>query len=435
MRYIYSLFFLWAIAHNLNPLLIPILKKVCALSDLQSALVDSAFYIGYFIMALPAGAYIKRYGYNKAITLGLMLFGVGALMVGGFGAQQQFSAALTGLFTMAAGLTFLETAANPMVTLLGKPESATTRLNLAQSFNGLGAVISVFVGGMILFPNPTPDASLNSVAITQEEIADALSIQADKLLNPYLFIAMITVALGRAFWRGWIKLPEIPITSSAKSSVNPSSTKESHFLNPTEAYLQPNLTLIQQIRSLLATPHYNLGLLAQFCNVGAQVGVGSFFIRYATTHSHIQESVAATALSMGLLLFMTGRFLGTFLMRFIAAAKLLFIYASICIVLCLIVSLNAGAAGMWILILLHFFISIMFPSIFSLSLGQLKQSPPMASSLLIMSIVGGAIFPLCMGFLSDQSSIQYAYLVPALCFVAVAIFAKRISALASFASS
>ena len=432
MRYIYSLFFLWAIAHNLNPLLIPHLKKVCELSDLQSALVDSAFYIGYFVMALPAGAYIKRYGYTKAITVGLMLFGVGAFMVGAFGSQQQFYAALAGLFTMAAGLTFLETAANPLVTLLGKPETATTRLNLAQSFNGLGAVISVFIGGMILFPNSTTDVASNAIAVTPDEIADALSIQAEKLLKPYFFIAMITIALGRAFWRGWIKLPEIPSSPNTETQDNP---KTNNFLNPTEAYLQPNLNLVQQIRSLLAAPNYNLGLLAQFCYVGAQVGVGSFFIRYATTHSHVQESVAATALSLGLLLFMTGRFLGTFLMRFIAAAKLLLIYASICIVLCLFVSLNASAAGMWILILLQFFMSIMFPSIFSLSLGQLKQSPPMASSLLIMSIVGGALFPLCMGFLSDQTSIQYAYLVPALCFVAVAIFAKRISALASSATS
>ena len=432
MRYIYSLFFLWAIAHNLNPLLIPHLKKVCELSDLQSALVDSAFYIGYFIMALPAGAYIKRYGYTKAITVGLMLFGVGALMVGAFGSQQQFYAALAGLFTMAGGLTFLETASNPLVTLLGKPETATTRLNLAQSFNGLGAVISVFVGGMILFPNSTTDVASNAIAVTPDEIADALSIQAEKLLKPYFFIAIITVSLGRAFWQGWIKLPEIPSSQNTESQDNP---KSSNFLNPTEPYLQPNLSLVQQIRSLLTAPNYNLGLLAQFCYVGAQVGVGSFFIRYATIHSHIQESVAATALSAGLLLFMTGRFLGTFLMRFIPAAKLLLIYASICIVLCLFVSLNASAAGMWILILLQFFMSIMFPSIFSLSLGQLKQSPPMASSLLIMSIVGGAIFPLAMGFLSDQSSIQYAYLVPALCFVAVAIFAKRISALANSATT
>ena len=432
MRYIYSLFFLWAIAHNLNPLLIPHLKKVCELSDLQSALVDSAFYIGYFIMALPAGAYIKRFGYTKAITVGLMLFGVGALMVGAFGSQQQFYAALAGLFTMAAGLTFLETAANPLVTLLGKPETATTRLNLAQSFNGLGAVISVFVGGMILFPQSNDAGLSNALANTQLNSAETLSIQAEKLFYPYAFVAMITIALGRAFWRGWIKLPEIPSSPNTETQDNP---KTNNFLNPTEAYLQPNLNLVQQIRSLLAAPNYNLGLLAQFCYVGAQVGVGSFFIRYATTHSHLQESVAATALSLGLLLFMTGRFLGTFLMRFIAAAKLLLIYASICIVLCLFVSLNASAAGMWILILLQFFMSIMFPSIFSLSLGQLKQSPPMASSLLIMSIVGGALFPLCMGFLSDQTSIQYAYLVPALCFVAVAIFAKRISALASSATS
>lgn len=432
MRYIYSLFFLWAIAHNLNPLLIPHLKKVCELSDLQSALVDSAFYIGYFIMALPAGAYIKRFGYTKAITVGLMLFGVGALMVGAFGSQQQFYAALAGLFTMAAGLTFLETAANPLVTLLGKPETATTRLNLAQSFNGLGAVISVFIGGMILFPQSNDAGLSNALANTQLNSAETLSIQAEKLFYPYAFIAMITIALGRAFWRGWIKLPEIPSSPNTETQDN---RKTSNFLNPTEPYLQPNLTLVQQIRSLLAAPNYNLGLLAQFCYVGAQVGVGSFFIRYATTHSHVQESVAATSLSLGLLLFMTGRFLGTFLMRFIAAAKLLLIYASICIVLCLFVSLNASAAGMWILILLQFFMSIMFPSIFSLSLGQLKQSPPMASSLLIMSIVGGALFPLCMGFLSDQTSIQYAYLVPALCFVAVAIFAKRISTLASSATS
>jgi len=432
MRYIYSLFFLWAIAHNLNPLLIPHLKKVCELSDLQSALVDSAFYIGYFFMALPAGAYIKRYGYTKAITVGLMLFGVGALMVGAFGSQQQFYAALAGLFTMAAGLTFLETASNPLVTLLGKPETATTRLNLAQSFNGLGAVISVLVGGMILFPNSTTDVASNAIALTPDEIADALSIQAEKLLKPYFFIAIITVSLGRAFSRGWIKLPEIPTSQNTETQDNP---KTNNFLNPTEPYLQPNLTLVQQIRSLLAAPNYNLGLLAQFCYVGAQVGVGSFFIRYATTHSHIQESVAATALSAGLLLFMTGRFLGTFLMRFIPAAKLLLIYANICIILCLFVSLKASAAGMWILILLQFFMSIMFPSIFSLSLGQLKQSPPMASSLLIMSIVGGAIFPLAMGFLSDQFSIQYAYLVPALCFVAVVFFAKRISALANPATT
>jgi FHS family L-fucose permease-like MFS transporter len=169
--------------------------------------------------------------------------------------------------------------------------------------------------------------------------------------------------------------------------------------------------------------------------VGAQVGVGSFFIRYATTYGNMQESVAATALSLGLLLFMIGRFSGTLLMKWITPPKLLFYYALISTILCAIVAIPAPVAGIWILIAMQFFMSIMFPSIFSLSLSQLKQPPPMASSLLIMSIVGGAFFPLAMGAISDQLGLQYAYLVPTLCFAVVAIFAKRIYTLAISASS
>jgi FHS family L-fucose permease-like MFS transporter len=425
MRYIYSLFFLWAVAHNLNPLLIPHLKKVCELSDLQSALVDSAFYIGYFAMALPAGAYIKKYGYTKAITVGLMLFGVGALMVGVFGSQQQFYAALAGLFTMAAGLTFLETAANPLVTLLGNPETATTRLNLAQSFNGLGATLSVFIGGIILFPNHNKNADTILGNSAQTNTPEALAEQAQKLLNPYLFIAAITVALGRAFWKGWIKLPNI--------SPNP-NTQEVPFIHPSEPYLQPNLNTVQQIGALLSVPMFRKGLLAQCCYVGAQVGVGSFFIRYATTYGHVTQSVAATGLSFGLLLFMIGRFTGTFLMRWVSPATLLLGTSLIAAIICCIVALIPSETGFWLLIALQFFMSILFPTIFSLSLATLKNAPPMASSLLIMSIVGGAIFPLAMGAISDNTSLQFAYLVPTLCFAVVAIFAKQISPTAIFAS-
>lgn len=417
MRYIYSLFFLWAVAHNLNPLLIPHLKTVCELSDLQSALVDSAFYIGYFAMALPAGAYIKKYGYNKAITVGLILFGVGACMVGVFGSQQQFYAALAGLFTMAAGLTFLETAANPLVTLLGAPETATTRLNLAQSFNGLGATLSVFIGGMILFPNHNKNADTILSNSAQTNTAEALADQAEKLLSPYIFIAIITFFLGVAFRRGWIKLPTI--------SANP-NTQEIPFIHPSESYLQPNLNTFQQIRALLSVPMFRKGLLAQCCYVGAQVGVGSFFIRYATTYAHITESVAATGLSFGLLLFMIGRFTGTFLMRWISPAKLLLSTSLIAAIICSTVAVFPSDTGFWLLIALQFFMSILFPTIFSLSLATLKNAPPVASSLLIMSIVGGAIFPLAMGGVSDQFGLHIAYLVPVICFIAVAYFAKLV---------
>jgi FHS family L-fucose permease-like MFS transporter len=419
MRYIYALFFLWAIAHNLNPLLIPVLKEVCILSDFQSALVDSAFYIGYFAFALPAGAFIKSKGYKKAITLGLYFFGVGAAIVGIFGSQQNYAMALLGLFVMAAGLTFLETAANPLVTLLGDPQKATTRLNLAQSFNGLGATLAVFFGGMALFAGSEEELA-HFIETTGKTASSAewLAFRGEQLFMPYVVVAMITIGFSRLLRR-----PKIQIDPE---STNPISGSP-NFVNPSEPYLQPGTSAWQQIKTLLQTTPYNLGILAQFCYVGAQVGVGSFFIRYATTYGNVSSSVGATGLSLGMLLFMLGRFTGTFLMRWIAPTKLLLGTALIAAAISTTVALNGGPTGFWLLIPLQFFMSILFPTIFSLSLSSLKNAPPMASSLLIMSIVGGAFFPLVMGAISDQFGLQYAYLVPVLCFAVVIYFAKRIS--------
>lgn len=419
MRYIYALFFLWAIAHNLNPLLIPVLKEVCILSDFQSALVDSAFYIGYFAFALPAGAFIKSKGYKKAITLGLYFFGVGAAIVGIFGSQQNYAMALLGLFVMAAGLTFLETAANPLVTLLGDPQKATTRLNLAQSFNGLGATLAVFFGGMALFAG-SEEQLAHFIETTGKTASSAewLAFRGEQLFMPYVVVAMITIGFSRLLRR-----PKIQIDPE---STNPISGSP-NFVNPSEPYLQPGTSAWQQIKTLLQTTPYNLGILAQFCYVGAQVGVGSFFIRYATTYGNVSSSVGATGLSIGMLLFMLGRFTGTFLMRWIAPTKLLLGTALIAAAISTTVALNGGPTGFWLLIPLQFFMSILFPTIFSLSLSSLKNAPPMASSLLIMSIVGGAFFPLVMGAISDQFGLQYAYLVPVLCFAVVTYFAKRIS--------
>lgn len=419
MRYIYALFFLWAIAHNLNPLLIPVLKEVCILSDFQSALVDSAFYIGYFAFALPAGAFIKSKGYKKAITLGLYFFGVGAAIVGIFGSQQNYAMALLGLFVMAAGLTFLETAANPLVTLLGDPQKATTRLNLAQSFNGLGATLAVFFGGMALFAGSEEELA-HFIETTGKTASSAewLAFRGEQLFMPYVVVAIITIGFSRLLRR-----PKIQIDPE---STNPISGSP-NFVNPSEPYLQPGTSAWQQIKTLLQTTPYNLGILAQFCYVGAQVGVGSFFIRYATTYGNVSSSVGATGLSIGMLLFMLGRFTGTFLMRWIAPTKLLLGTALIAAAISTTVALNGGPTGFWLLIPLQFFMSILFPTIFSLSLSSLKNAPPMASSLLIMSIVGGAFFPLVMGAISDQFGLQYAYLVPVLCFAVVTYFAKRIS--------
>lgn len=419
MRYIYALFFLWAIAHNLNPLLIPVLKEVCVLSDFQSALVDSAFYIGYFAFALPAGAFIKAKGYKNAIALGLFFFGVGAAIVGLFGSQQNYPMALLGLFVMAAGLTFLETAANPLVTLLGDPTTATTRLNLAQSFNGLGATLAVFFGGLALFAGTETELA-HFIETTGKTASSAewLEFRAQGLLMPYFIVAAITIAFAK-----FIRRPNIQIEPIANHTMSDSP----NFVNPSEPYLQPGLAPWQQIQTLLKTKNFNLGLLTQCCYVGAQIGVGSFFIRYATTYGNVSSSVAATGLSLGLLMFMIGRFTGTFLMRWVAPAKLLFLASISAALIGGTVALTGNATGFWLLIPLQFFMSIMFPTIFSLSLSILKNAPPMASSLLIMSIVGGAFFPLAMGAISDALGLHYAYFIPVICFVMVAYFAHRIT--------
>ena len=410
---------MWAIAHNLNPLLIPVLKEVCVLSDFQSALVDSAFYIGYFAFALPAGAFIKAKGYKNAIALGLFFFGVGAAIVGLFGSQQNYPMALLGLFVMAAGLTFLETAANPLVTLLGDPNTATTRLNLAQSFNGLGATLAAFFGGIALFADrETELAHFIETTGKTASSAEWLEFLAQGLLMPYFIVAAITIAFAK-----FIRRPNIQI----EPIVNNTMSDSPNFVNPSEPYLQPGLTPWQQIQTLLKTKNFKLGLLTQCCYVGAQIGVGSFFIRYATTYGHVNSSVAATGLSLGLLMFMIGRFTGTFLMRWIAPAKLLFLTAIAAAMIGFTIALIGNVTGFWLLIPLHFFMSIMFPTIFSLSLSTLNNAPPMASSLLIMSIVGGAFFPLAMGAISDALGLQYAYFVPVFCFVMVAYFANRIT--------
>lgn len=425
MRYIYALFFLWAVAHNLNPLLIPVLKEVCQLSDFQSALVDSAFYIGYFAFALPAGAFIKAKGYKNAIVLGLVFFSVGAATVGIGGSQQQYPVALLGLFVMAAGLTFLETAANPLVTLLGDPDNASTRLNLAQSFNGLGATLAAFFGGLALFSlDQNSLATFIETAGKSAGTAEWLEYRAEKLLGPYLIIAFVTIGYAKLIRRGHSTI----VNPNSPTTPNNTTTETPNFIHPSEPYLQPGLSTWQQIKSLLQTTPFNHGLLAQFCYVGAQVGVGSFFIRYATTYGNVSSSVAATGLSMGLLLFMIGRFTGTFLMRWMAPAKLLFGASLTAALISAIIAITASPLGFWLLIPLQFFMSILFPTIFSLSVSSLKQAPPMASSLLIMSIVGGAFFPLAMGAISDEFGLNFAYIIPAICFLPVCFFANRITA-------
>ncbi len=389
-----SLFFLWALAHNLNPILIPHLKKACVLTDFQSALIDSAFFIAYFVMAIPAGVFMQKFGYKKGVITGLLLFSAGAFLFYPAASAVSYSFFLSALFVIACGLTFLETAANPYVTVLGNPETATQRLNFAQSFNGLGATLAPLIGGRFILSGKNLSDDELSI-MSSEQIQQFYSNEAAAVKMPYLIIGLLVLSVALIFYK--IHLPEIQEEETK-------ATSDSGNKN------------IFQFSNLRA------GVVAQFFYVGAQVGVGSFFIRFLGANAHVDEKTAAYYLSITLLLFMLGRFIGTALMKFIAPNKLLTSYSIINICLLMIAINFTGTVSVYALMLVEFFMSIMFPTIFSLSIQGLGSKTKLGSSLIIMSIVGGAVMPLLMGKISDASSIRWAYGVPMICFLPVVYF-------------
>jgi len=394
-----SLFFLWAFLHNINPILIPHLKKACQLTDTQSAFIDTSVYLGYFTMALPAGWFMHQYGYKKAVMFGLFLFAAGFLLFIPAAGIRAYWFFLVALFISAAGATFLETVANPYVTKLGDPKTATVRINFAQSFNGVGAFIAPIIGGQVI---------LSGVEHSKEELAKMDSVTLNNYLNqeastvkvPYLIIGLVVLVILFLFYIS--KLPEIK---------EKEETPGSGF-------------------SLKVLRHANLSwaVIAQLFYVGAQVCVGSFFIRFSKYVNDTSEKDAAWLWgSIAMVGFMVGRFTGTFFMRYIKPAKLLGIYALINIVLLAVATFTKGQIAVYTLMAVPFFMSIMFPTIFSMGIAGLGEETKIASSFIVMAIVGGAIFPLLMGKISDATggNIQLAYIVPLLCFVVVAFFAYK----------
>jgi len=392
-----SLFFLWAFLHNTNPILIPHLKKACQLTDTQSSFIDLAVYFGYFLVAIPAGLVMHKYGYKRGIIIGLFLYAAGALLFIPAASGRTFGLFLAALFILAAGATFLETVANPYITILGPKETSEQRLNFAQSFNGVGAFVAPIIGGKFI---------LSGVEHTKEELNQMaangtlnayLQSEANTVKIPYLIIAAVVILVTIGFLL--TKLPDVKESAAADAHTGFS------------------------IR-VLRHPHVMWAVIAQFFYVGAQVGVGSFFIRFSKQVMDLGEKPASYLWgSIAMVGFMVGRFAGTFLMRFIKPQKLLLLYAIINILL-LIVALNtSGKVAVYSVIAVPFFMSIMFPTIFALGIKELGEETKMASSLLVMSIVGGALAPLTMGLISDYTgSMQKAYIIPLLCFIAVAWF-------------
>ncbi len=393
-----SLFFLWALTSNLIPTLIPHLKKACRLTDFQSAFIDSAYWIAYFIIAIPAGLVMKKFGYKKAIIIGLIIAAVGTFLFYPAAEQRTFTFFLAALFIVASGMTFLETAANPYMTILGDPETASQRLNFAQAFNGLGAFIAAFfLSKVILSGKEISDATLAKLSLSEANVL--LTLEAKSVQLPYIVIGIVLLLVAVVFML--TRFPE----EQQKMEV------DVHSAGPF---------------NLFRHKHLLMGIVAQFFYVGAQVCISSFFIRYCKYAAGLAELEAASYLGLLLLGFMVGRYVGTFVMQYIQPALLLALYSIVNIVLLSVIVFVGGKISIFALIGVEFFMSIMYPTIFSLAIKGLAENTKMASSYLVMAIVGGAIFPVIMGKVSDVTNIQIAYLVPAACFLVVLYFSVKV---------
>jgi FHS family L-fucose permease-like MFS transporter len=398
-----SLFFLWAIGVNLNDILIPHLKKAFSLTDFQSSLIQSAFFGGYFLAALPAGWLMQRIGYKKGILAGLLICATGAFLFIPAASVLAYGFFLFALFVMACGQCFLEVAANPYVTILGPAESSERRLNFAQSFNSVGAVVTPLLGATFILSGieHTP-AELS--AMTPAQLLAYRCAEANMVKIPYLVITGIFLCVALLIY--FSSLPEVQEEVREEGKSDQSS----------EARLS----------GVSAHAHLVKGVVAQFFYVGAQVGVASFIIRFAEREiPGTHEKAASHYLQLHMLGFMIGRFAGSAIMKKVPAAKLLSVFAGGAFLSLLVVLFASGFVSVWAIALVGFFHSIMFPTIFALSLKDLGSYTKLGSSLLVMSIIGGAVVPAVMGRISDASNIQNAFLIPLICHLYILYFALR----------
>jgi FHS family L-fucose permease-like MFS transporter len=373
-----SLFFLWGIAHGMLDTLNKHFQDMLHMSKAQSGMIQFSVYMAYFGMALPAGYFMKRFGYKRGIILGLSLFSSGAFLIAATTTFESFWIFLICLFIMGCGLATLETAANPYTTKLGPKESAERRINFSQSFNGLAWVIGPLIG-LFIYGNHSNVAG--------EKLSS--------MILPYCVIGgtVLLVALLFVF----TKLPEIKEEEI--------SDENSHGSSDGSKASKP----------LIKQRHFVLGVTAQFCYVAAQTGVFSYLINFVTDvnqNPHFDVAYGPYFLSIGFVLFMIGRMSGSFMMRVFKPTKLLAVYALMCCLLLPVVSISAGWISLIALYGVFFFMSVMFPTIFALGIKDLGPKTKKASSFIVMSIVGGAIFPPLMGLIADKFTMSVGFFAP-----------------------
>ena len=391
------LFFLWGIPNNLNPVLIRQFMKTFEITRFEAGLVESAFYMGYFLLAIPAAFLMRRAGYKSGFVTGLILYGAGTFLFWPAALVGSYGFFLFALFVIASGLSFLETASNPFIAQLGDPDSSERRLNFAQAFNPLGAISGALIGTIFIF---------SGVELTPQEIAVRqaghtyeayLRSETLRVVKPYFFIGTVALIWAVLIWR--TKFP------SVQSEHENEAGDHGH------------------LRELFRFPHFLFAVVAQFFYVGAQAGTWGYFISYAQEYAHQPEKIAGYFLTGTLAAFGVGRFASAWLMRFVNPSKLMGAYSVTNMALVLIAVFMPGWLGLWCVFLTSFFMSLMFPTIFALGLKGLGPNTKLGGSLLVMAIVGGAILPPLMGFISVKThSLALAYSVPLVAYVVIALY-------------
>lgn len=396
MAFVTSLFLLWAVAITMGDVLNRHFQHVLHVSKAESGLVQFSIFGAYAVMGIPAGLFMKRFGYKNGVLLGLGLYALGAFLFVPAANASSFGFFRGALFVLACGLATLETVAHPFVAGLGDPRTSDQRINFAQSFNGVGAVLGPFIGGYFI------------LRAGQQHSNDLESV---KLLYQIIGGVILVVALAFSF----VKVPPV---QDAHAAVVPGAEAGGYAAAAPVADQPSGKPLLEQ-------PHFIWAVVAQFFCVAAQGGTWAFFINYGIEKMGLAAEKASYYFGLSMALMMVGRFVGTFLMRYIAPNKLLAAAALGNILMCLLVAQSLGWPSFGALLLLNFFFSIMFPTIFSLGLKGLGQRTQQGSSFLVMGVVGGAVFPPLMGLVANHD-VAAAYYLPILCYVVIFLFGLRL---------
>ncbi len=391
-----SLFFMWGLANNLTDTLLSAFRRIMSMSDFETAWIQIAFYGSYFCLALPAAIFIKRFTYQAGVLLGLAMYVIGAILFYPASIVMHYGFFLAALFILAGGLSILETACNPYIIAMGDPKTATRRLNLAQSFNPIGSISGVVISKFFILSHLDIAGVEERAMMTPEQLTSIQQAELSAVMGPYVTIGLLLLLL-------WVA---IAITKMPKGSDE-----------------SPKIDLLPTLRRLFRNKNYVMGVIAQFFYVGAQICVWSFTIRYVMAELGLREAAAASYYIAALVVFTVFRFINTFLMKYFRPENLLILSAVLGVISTFMVITGGGYAGVYALVAISGFMSLMFPTIFGLASKGLGQDTKIGSSGLIMAIGGGAVLPPLQGYISDLTgNIGISFWVPLLCFIIIAIY-------------